>query len=92
MHAGPNRILAMVRKGETRTKEDFDELARLIEESWYEVVDRVDTGGAARPAGSVRGGEKLHLIFFYPMLAARENGVTLPGVSLVMRLVLYGTL
>jgi len=94
--AGPNRILGMVRQGPSRTKADFDRLAQRIEDSWYEVVNgpasdkngggRVSVNGEAADRAKEkekadRNAKKLHFVAMYPMLAARENGTTIPGVS-----------
>lgn len=84
-NAGPNRILAQVRTSPKRTKAIFDDLAGRIEGKWYEVVN----GGEGKSNGSVTNGDakadkaakKMHFITFYPMLAARENGVTIPDAG-----------
>jgi len=68
---GPNRILAMVRVGPKRTKADFDRLAEKIEKSWYDVVGDPQKDKA----------RKMHFVVFYPMVAARENGVTIPDAG-----------
>lgn len=64
----------MVRTGGPgRSKETFDEVARKIEGIWEDVV--VNTDGGEK-------GRKLHFIVFTTILAAVENGVVIPGVSL----------
>jgi len=84
--AGPNRILGMVRQGPSRTKADFDRLAKRIEDAWDEVVsgNKGDANGDATTTQSKleRKAKKLHFVVFYPMLAAREAGTVIPGVSL----------
>jgi phenylpyruvate tautomerase PptA (4-oxalocrotonate tautomerase family) len=76
--AGPNRILGMVRQGPNRTKADFDRLAQRIEDAWYDVVNSPDKAGTESKED--RKAKKLHLVVMYPMIAARENGTTIPGV------------
>jgi len=71
---GPNRILAMVRTSPQRTKAAFDALAAEIEAAWYVTVNDADDQ-EDRPA------KKMHFVVFYPMLAARENGVTIPDAG-----------
>ncbi|EXJ56668.1 hypothetical protein A1O7_07012 [Cladophialophora yegresii CBS 114405] len=70
----------MVRTGPKRTKADWDTLAAKLEDRWYEIVkDEKQTGDANADDEAAK---KMHLITFYPMLAARENGVTIPDVCL----------
>ncbi|RVX67037.1 hypothetical protein B0A52_09251 [Exophiala mesophila] len=78
--AGPNRIFAMVRVSPQRTKADFDALALKIEDKWYEVVNETDGSGDTVEA---RASKKMHFVVFHPMIAARENGVTIPDVGLL---------
>lgn len=82
----PNRIIALVRVGPTRTKEQFDEVAVKIQRKWYEVVD--DAALVAHSLGNLTAkGEKrfkkLHFVVFHAMVAALENGVVIPGVCWV---------
>jgi len=84
--AGPNRILAMVRQGPNRTKAHFDDLAAKIEDKWYEVVNAQGTDGKLNghvngDAKAEKAAKKLHIVVFYPMIAARENGVTIPDAG-----------
>ncbi|KIV95498.1 hypothetical protein PV10_03147 [Exophiala mesophila] len=76
--AGPNRIFAMVRVSPQRTKADFDALALKIENKWYEVVNETDGSGDTAEA---RASKKMHFVVFHPMIAARENGVTIPDAG-----------
>ncbi|OQU93893.1 hypothetical protein CLAIMM_00346 [Cladophialophora immunda] len=82
-HAGPNRLLAMVRTSPARTKAVFDDLAAQLEAEWDQAVGM----GAAAVAGTTardqaeRAAKKMHFIVFYPMIAARENGVTIPDAG-----------
>ncbi|OAL31143.1 hypothetical protein AYO20_08378 [Fonsecaea nubica] len=80
-HAGPNRILAMVRTSATRTKAVFDDLAEKIEAEWYAVVGGSDAPGSGDEATATAKAKKMHFIVFYPMIAARENGVTIPDAG-----------
>ncbi|KIW83267.1 hypothetical protein Z517_02512 [Fonsecaea pedrosoi CBS 271.37] len=76
--AGPNRILAMVRTSASRTKAVFDDLAEKIEAEWYAVVGSDATGSGDKATATAK---KMHFIVFYPMIAARENGVTIPDAG-----------
>ncbi|KIW65151.1 hypothetical protein, variant [Phialophora macrospora] len=81
-NAGPNRVLAMVRTSPNRTKAIWDDLAGKLEEKWYEVVDGEKPNGHQNgDANGDTAAKKLHFITFYPMLAARENGVTIPDAG-----------
>jgi len=82
--AGPNRILAQVRTSPKRTKAIFDDLAEKIEMKWYEIVNEPSgesNGHQNGDAKAEQAAKKMHLITFYPMLAARENGVTIPDAG-----------
>ncbi|KAL1875573.1 hypothetical protein Plec18167_005509 [Paecilomyces lecythidis] len=73
----PNRIIATVRTGGSRTKEVFDEVGRQIGRFWDDIV--VNADGAK--GNDVRKARKLHFTVFAPMLAAVENGVVIPGAG-----------
>lgn len=93
--ASPNRIMGLVRTGPKRTKERFDAFGQRLQEKWYEVVNGPTTeeDGAAASNGVSGGGghqqqsleerkaKKLHFVAFTPIIAAIENGVTIPSVS-----------
>jgi hypothetical protein len=67
----------MVRMGGPgRSKETFDELARKIEGVWEDVVVKENGGGDGQE------GRKLYIVAFTPIVAALENGVVIPGVSI----------
>ncbi|KAJ9637650.1 hypothetical protein H2204_004799, partial [Knufia peltigerae] len=74
---GPNRIIAQVRTSPERTKAIFDDLALRIEKSWYDVVNDDDDDNQK----DKKAARKMHMISFYPMIAARENGVTIPDAG-----------
>lgn len=75
----------MVRQGPNRSKADFDRLAKRIEDAWYEVVNGSGSEGAdSKDSEEDRKAKNLHLVVFYPMIAAREAGTTIPGVSQVL--------
>lgn len=79
----PNRIIALVRVGPTRTKEQFDEVAVKIQRKWDEIVN--DAALVAHSLGNLTTKEekrfkKLHFVVFHAMVAALENGVVIPGV------------
>jgi len=85
-----NRIDAMVRTSEKRTKKDFDELALKVESAWYDVViGEVETEGSNKgkrknvneQSDKTRDAVKLLFVVFHPMIAALENGVTIPGAG-----------
>lgn len=61
-----NVIFAYVRGGGTRSKEDFDKLAKDIEGLWDETVEEKGT---------------LQACFVVPGLVARERGLVIPDVS-----------
>lgn len=77
---GPNRILAMVRVSPGRTKAMWDGLAERVEAAWYEVVNGPE-GASARTSVEDRRAKKLHMVVFYPMVAARENGIYIPDAG-----------
>jgi len=89
--ASANRIIAMVRTSEKRTKEHFDQLATKVEEAWYEVVNgnRKGEKGEATTNGetnreqseSERVAKELRFVVFYPMITAREVGIVIPGAG-----------
>lgn len=59
----------------TRTKEDFDDLATMIESAWDHVV-----GGDERMSGGrlVDEEKRLMMVAFTPVLSIRESGMTGP--------------
>ncbi|KAL6250125.1 hypothetical protein RBB50_002426 [Rhinocladiella similis] len=74
---GPNRILAQVRTSPARTKAIFDDLATRIEKAWYDAVNFDPSSDTQKD----KAAKKMHMITFYPMIAARENGVTIPDAG-----------
>ncbi len=70
----------MVRTSSSRTKAVFDDLAARIEKAWYDAVE-------APTDSADKASKKMHFITFYPMIAARENGVTIPDVRSPFQLV-----
>ena len=89
-----NRIMAMVRTSEQRTKKDFDALAEKVESAWYDVVigelqkegkeegkETWKRAGENEQTETDRNAKKLLFVVFHPMIAALENGVVIPGVS-----------
>jgi len=85
-----NRIFAMVRTSDQRTKAHFDALAEKIENEWYDTVigekitegkDKGKRKGQDDETETQRGAKKLLFVVFHPMIAARENGVTIPGAG-----------
>jgi phenylpyruvate tautomerase PptA (4-oxalocrotonate tautomerase family) len=85
-----NRIIAMVRTSEGRTKKHWDELAARIENAWYnavsgEVISEGKDEGKRKEevndADSKKQAKKLVIVAFYSMVGARENGHTIPTVS-----------
>jgi len=64
----------MVRTSSSRTKAVFDDLAARIEKAWYDAL------GAPTDSAD-KASKKMHFITFYPMIAARENGVTIPDAG-----------
>ncbi|KAJ9615408.1 hypothetical protein H2200_001483 [Cladophialophora chaetospira] len=80
--AGPNRILAQVRTSPKRTKAIWDDVAKRLEDKWYEIVNDEGMNGQQNgDAKADKAAKKMHVITFYPMLAARENGVTIPDAG-----------
>ncbi|KAK5446246.1 hypothetical protein LTS15_009942 [Exophiala xenobiotica] len=75
--------LAMVRTSPSRTKAVFDDLAARIEKAWYDAVGRppTDPDPDSACADKDKASKKMHFITFYPMIAARENGVTIPDAG-----------
>lgn len=81
-NAGPNRVLAMVRTSAKRTKAIWDDLAEKLEARWYQIVNEEKQNGSSySDAKADKAAKKMHLITFYPMVAARENGVTIPDAG-----------
>ncbi|KAK5270488.1 hypothetical protein LTR40_014118, partial [Exophiala xenobiotica] len=68
----------MVRTSPSRTKAVFDDLAARIEKAWYDAVGGPSTDADSDSASEDKASKKMHFITFYPMIAARENGVTIP--------------
>ena len=102
---GSNRITGMVRTSEKRLKKDFDTLAEKIEGAWNMVVRGIEPlpetadGGSkekdkkkGQPEESEKEREamRLHAVFLYPMVAARESGIVIPTVSVNDCLVYIG--
>ncbi|KAL7911441.1 putative cis-3-chloroacrylic acid dehalogenase [Trichoderma velutinum] len=77
----PNRVIAMVRVGPTRPKEKFDQIGMAIQKKWNELVGFPDDPSTLVSAEmrAERRAKKLHVVVFYPMNAAIENGVIIPG-------------
>jgi len=89
-----NRIMAMVRTSEQRTKKDFDALAEKVESAWYDVVigelqkegkeegkETWKRAGENEQTETDRNAKKLLFVVFHPMIAALENGVVIPGAG-----------
>ena len=88
-----NRITGMVRTSEKRQKADFDKLALGIENVWNMIVRVMDeNGGKMDRDGEKKDGKisetenereakKLHAVFLYPMVAARESGFQIPNAG-----------
>lgn len=85
-----NRIFAMVRTSDKRTKAVFDALAEKLENEWYNIVsgEKITEGkekgkrkGENDETENQRVAKKLLFVVFHPMIAARENGVTIPGAG-----------
>jgi hypothetical protein len=71
----------MVRTSPSRKKAVFDDLAARIEKVWYDAVGGPPTDPDDSDSASAdKASKKMHFITFYPMIAARENGVTIPDV------------
>ncbi|KIX99081.1 uncharacterized protein Z520_05542 [Fonsecaea multimorphosa CBS 102226] len=79
-HAGPNRLLAMVRTSPARTKAVFDDLAAKLEAEWDATV-LGPPPGKGKDNKVEKAAKRMHFIVFYPMVAARENGVTIPDAG-----------
>jgi len=85
-----NRIVAQVRTSAKRSRADFDALAEKIETAWYDelkggpVDDDEKSKNKGKRPGEVDESEReaeakrLLMITFYPMIAAREAGMTIP--------------
>ncbi|KAK5211858.1 hypothetical protein LTR67_008619 [Exophiala xenobiotica] len=71
----------MVRTSPSRTKAVFDDLAARIEKAWYDAVGGPSTDADSDSASEDKASKKMHFITFYPMIAARENGVTIPDAG-----------
>ncbi|TWU75368.1 hypothetical protein ED733_000329 [Metarhizium rileyi] len=72
-----NGITAYVRTSPARTKADFDQLAQHIEEAWYRVIGaRPAEDGKLFPPDTEES--RLTAVAFFPILAARELGLTIP--------------
>ncbi|KAJ6014481.1 hypothetical protein N7540_009072 [Penicillium herquei] len=82
----PNRLIATVRVGPSRTKSMFDDVGIKIRQKWDEIVERpygeLDMKNPAMKEERER--KNLRFIVFKPMTAAIENGVVVPGVSTVV--------
>lgn len=86
---GINRITGMVRTAESRTKKDFDSLSEKIEGIWNSVVrglgdEAEDKDGNKKKVDETdkeKEAKRLHAVFLYQMVAARESGITIPTVS-----------
>jgi len=88
-----NRIIAIVRTSEMRTKKHFDELAEKIESAWFDVVTgevqqegkdkgkRIPQEGGGDETETNHEAKKLLFVVFTPMISARENGVVIPGAG-----------
>ncbi|KAJ5732519.1 hypothetical protein N7493_004000 [Penicillium malachiteum] len=79
----PNRLIASVRVGPSRTKSMFDEVGIKIRQKWDEIVERpygmLDMKNPA--VKEERERKNLRFIVFKPMTAAIENGVVVPGAG-----------
>lgn len=70
---GTNRITGMLRTSDTRPKKLFDDLAEKIEDTWNRVV--------GLDQAQDREVRRLHAIYLFPMITARERGIAVPGVG-----------
>ncbi|KID94667.1 Tautomerase, partial [Metarhizium majus ARSEF 297] len=76
-HTSLNSIIAHVRTSPARTKADFDQLAQRIEDAWYHALG-VAPASSDELVPSGAGEKKLIAVAFFPLLTARELGLTIP--------------
>lgn len=75
--ANSNRIVALVRTSDSRTKDDFDKLAASIEDAWNGALREENADGAEQVDG-LDESKRLMMVVFTPMLAIREGGMAIP--------------
>lgn len=73
-----NSIISYVRTSPSRTKEDFDRVAKSIEDAWYATVGDGATSSAEHPYLVAKEDIRLHAIGLLPIVTAREAGFTIP--------------
>ena len=82
-----NRIIGYVRTSSSRSKSDFDALAEKIEDAWHAAVygDMIEEGSdkgkrkkEVDETDKQKVARKLLAVAFLPMVAVRENGLTIP--------------
>jgi phenylpyruvate tautomerase PptA (4-oxalocrotonate tautomerase family) len=72
-----NRIIGLVRTSASRSKKDFDELAKDIEYNWYNVLG-VEIPEDSNIWTSENEKKRLIMVTFTPMIALREASMTIP--------------
>ncbi|ATY62386.1 hypothetical protein A9K55_009236 [Cordyceps militaris] len=71
-----NSIISYVRTSPTRTKADFDKVAKAIEDAWYSTVGK----GSSEQHPYLREAPetRLHALAMLPIVTAREAGFAIP--------------
>ncbi|KAM3453973.1 hypothetical protein MY4038_004681 [Beauveria bassiana] len=72
-----NIIISYVRTSAARTKADFDQVAKELEDAWYDVVGK-GAKTSEHPYLVEDPETRLHAIGMLPIVTAREAGFTIP--------------
>lgn len=90
-----NRITAFVRSSSSRSQEDFDKLAKKVEDAWYIVLglksdedeedekDKKDKNDKKEVSATEKAAKELLSVVYIGGLSGREKGFEIPVVCLI---------